>query len=252
MFKFWKSFSPPALNPNKVPFKTMKGKDDETYFSAEDENNDGFMWQRIEDPIRAKIWKKFNKPINPKEIDKPKAKYLIWDNGWQPYYVYDYRGRADIYFNKYMSDVKKCIIFGKIMSLRYIRFFVGDNYLNEHVYDKKGSSKGCSILIQKTKNKYLHVSEVIMEFSLPDGDEIIQYFSGMGNNGVPYPYAVGNKNIYLLIGDDGNQPFFPKVYFDQAKDVYQQFYGKEKYYEQFKKEMSCNILYKRYQLLFNN
>ena len=149
------------------------------------------------------------------------------------------------------------VIQGKIMDIPYNRMFIGDNYLNVRGYSKKGTYKGNTLLIEKTKNKYLHIAGDILEFEPPDGDVIEKYFSGLGNNGVPYPYAVGKKNTYLLLeegkaGEKSYRPYCSNEHFDQTKDAYLQFYNNPEYYYKLFKKLKHKILFKRYQLSYNN
>ncbi len=59
---------------------------------------------------------------------------------------------------------------------------------------------GNSILIQlQSGTKGIFIGFEIYEFEL--FDEIVDYISPIGNNDVPYPYAIGTKGIYLMIED---------------------------------------------------
>lgn len=259
----------PAVDANESPFMTMKGKDGGYYFSTETDGK--FIWKKIKDRVRAKLWERFNTPINLKDIPTPKAKYLIWDNVLQVYTVYDYGKNVDIYFNKYISNksiyLQKRIsndnqnhgqvIQGMIMKVPYLRLFVGDNALKERGYSKKGQHAGNTLLIEKTKNSYLHVGGDILEFETPDGDVIEKYFSPLGNDGSPYPYAIGQKYTYLLleegkVGERQYRPYLSNEHFDHTKDAYLQFYANPEYYYKLFKKLKHKILYKRYQLSYND
>ncbi len=56
---------------------------------------------------------------------------------------------------------------------------------------------GNSLLVNIKDNKYVFIGGHIHEFDTKD--KIIKYFSPVGNNDIPYPYALGEKYIYLMI-----------------------------------------------------
>ena len=56
---------------------------------------------------------------------------------------------------------------------------------------------GNSILLQIKNNKYVFIGQNIFEFTTND---TINYFtSPVGNNDVPYPLAIGDKNSYFML-----------------------------------------------------
>lgn len=56
---------------------------------------------------------------------------------------------------------------------------------------------GNSILINTDRNNYVFIGSRIYSFQAKY--EIVEYISPVGNNDVPYPYAIDkNKNIYLM------------------------------------------------------
>lgn len=58
---------------------------------------------------------------------------------------------------------------------------------------------GNSVLLQTAPRTYVHVGERIFQFRTP-GDKVMTFVSDMGNSAVPYPYAVGQKRVYYMIG----------------------------------------------------
>lgn len=88
-------------------------------------------------------------------------------------------------------------------------------------YDGLAPSKaeGNSILL-KIGSKYLYIGHEIYEFSPVHGDKIIAYYSDIGNSDVPYPYAIGNTHIYIML----DKVAVDKSYFDMKKGIYEQFY----------------------------
>ena len=70
----------------------------------------------------------------------------------------------------------------------YDRVFIGEDPIEgEH---------GNSILVKKGQT-YYYIGESLYSFT--PTDEILLYISPVGNNGVPYPYAIGKKYIYLIV-----------------------------------------------------
>ena len=167
----------------------------------------------------------FLKCIPPGIVDekvKPKYIYEIVDNGPVPFVVFDYGGRVDVYNQHYDEETNEYEMQGKIMDSKYIKIFVGDNELNAPDYDlEKGSGRGNTILLQTGKDEYTYIGDGIRSFRTKDGDVIEKYYSPVGNNAVPYPYAVGQKYVYLMLDNE----YEPVEDFDLTKDVYTQFYG---------------------------
>ena len=59
---------------------------------------------------------------------------------------------------------------------------------------------GNSLLLQTGPRRYMYIGSEIFDFSLPKDEPGIQaYVSIMGNSAVPYPYAVGARNTYLML-----------------------------------------------------
>jgi len=153
---------------------------------------------------------------------KPTHIYEIIDNGATPFVVFDYGNRVDVYNQHYDEETNEYEIQGKIMGSKYLRIFVGDNDLNAPDYDlKKGSGRGNTILLQTGKNKYTYIGDGIRSFTTKDGDVIQKYYSPVGNNAVPYPYAVGEKYVYFMLDHE----YEPVEDFDLTKDAYTQYYG---------------------------
>ena len=93
---------------------------------------------------------------------------------------------------------------------------------------------GNTILLQLTKLRYLFIGGYITEFS--SSSEIVKYFSPVGNNDVPYPYAVDSGNRYYLLVEDvildnpprNKNPYY--YYYDNNDLTACQFDGIQEYY----------------------
>ena len=61
---------------------------------------------------------------------------------------------------------------------------------------------GNSILLSLGKNKYVFIGQKIIEFTTKK-DKIIDFVSPVGNNDVPYPFAIGEKYVYSFSYPNG-------------------------------------------------
>ena len=131
--------------------------------------------------------------------------YLIHDNGGRPFKVlineyvsiYKYKGyneKAD----KRIYSKKPIIILKNIENI-----FIGKSHKNEMTKNSGGYGSdfdGNSILINVKNNEYIYIgSEIFRFYSFSD---IIDYKSPVGNNDVPYPYAIDKENNYYLMIED--------------------------------------------------
>ena len=242
-------------------FEVIKGKDGCVYVSDEGKG-DSFRWKKIKDPVRAQLWLKFNTPVDPKTIKKPKAKYTTLDNGDTPYVVFDYGNKVDVYFNRFIPKedfvengqfrVSPHILQGKIMEIPYKKIFVGANWLKTQCYD---FAKGNTVVVETSPLHYIFIGDQIFEFQTVD--PIKKLYSGLGNNSVPYPYAVGEKNTYLLLAEQnrGEKPHFVSIsneHLDLKKDAFLQYYHDESFFKPKFKKFPFKILFRRHQLSYND
>lgn len=113
--------------------------------------------------------------------------YYIHFNGGRPFKVsIDTNGVIKIYKqdNNFLYNIE-------ILEVNdYNELFIG--------YDPNYPEyNGHSILIKLNKHNYIYIGFEIYKFITDD--EITNYISEIGNNDVPYPYAIGQNNIYLMI-----------------------------------------------------
>jgi hypothetical protein len=99
----------------------------------------------------------------------------------------------------------------------YASVFVGvDSEEHEH---------GNSILVHECSNRYLYIGSEVYRFDADD--TIIEYASPIGNNDVPYPVAIGEKNVYFMLGRE----FVPRASLKSpitvggVMDLYGEYYG---------------------------
>jgi hypothetical protein len=177
-----------------------------------------------------------NKPINI---------YEIIDNGATPYLVFDYGNFVDIYKQKYNEKTNHYQIENKFLHIKYIKIFVGDNDFDDSYWElKKGEGRGNSILLQTEKQKYLYIGDGIRSFTINNGDVIQKYFSPVGRNAVPYPYAIGNKYIYFMVLPENS--YYKIDDYDLTKDLVVQYFENKISLQDGKKLEKLKIIDKRF------
>ena len=90
----------------------------------------------------------------------------------------------------------------------------------DKIFTDKGKNKDSSILL-KIDDKYIFIGDNIYEFTTDE--EIIDFKSPIGNSGVPYPVAIGEKNIYFML----DKVYVDKKEIGKTDDFYGTYY-KEK------------------------
>lgn len=129
-----------------------------------------------------------NKNKNKQIADHPKKLYFTHDNGSKPFAVAIYPSRVDVFDNA-KNDL---YLIGKIRIKSKSLVMLG-NDINTPTND---TNLGNSLIIQISKNNYIFIGHDIRKFST--NEKILKYFSPIGNNDVPYPYAVTEHFTYLL------------------------------------------------------
>lgn len=99
----------------------------------------------------------------------------------------------------------------QVLKTKYEDIFVGKD-------PKVKQSFGNTCLIKLSTHEYIYVGEMIYRFTIPD--EIVKYKSPVGNSAVPYPYAIGTENTYLMI----EYTYIPNG-MRETDDPYKQYYG---------------------------
>jgi len=162
--------------------------------------------------IKDHYWNPVQKPITRKKV--PEYSIMKWynthDNGGTPYIVYvnstdtkaivyripkkDYFVPEEMYENwryKFPDTMRQ-------MFHEKFGIFEGKVFIGEAPCRKQ--DEGNSILVKTGARRYTYIGTDVYKFTIPQDDEIIRYFSLMGNNDVPYPVALGKKYVYI-IGD---------------------------------------------------
>ena len=169
-------------------------------------------------------------------------KYLTHWNGGRPYLCYF--KRDIIKYTVYIFSRDKGIKlndkqYGQLITPKGVNRFAWaytkyvKDYTAEKVFvgidsDDRNFSRGNTILLKLNKNRYVFIEGEIYEFSTTD--EIVKYYSMVGNGDVPYPIAVGKENVYFML-DRKYIPlkYFPKKMkardFEEAYDLFYDYIG---------------------------
>ena len=181
------------------------------------------LFDRLFGSKNASIPKAIVPPSFPADKITKKSEYLIHDNGGRPFKTVLTKDTVSVYKKRKLTkeednnweEVYDTIPYdvAVVKPTKYIKVFVG----KDKEWLRK-SFEGSSILVQLTKKKYLSIGSIIYTFEIDE--DIVGYYSQVGNNDVMYPYAIGEKNTYLLLEDT----YLPNDTI-HAKDPYMQFYG---------------------------
>lgn len=152
-------------------------------------------------------------------------RYIIRNNGSEPFIAHVYPPTIEVYRQKRVTEYENTydILDKKIIDTTYHEIFIGDNQLSDTCYAANGLYPGNSILVHVkhvTGHHYLFIGQEIYSFITPD-DVIQEYYSPVGNNAVPYPYAIGKHRTYFML----DRVSVPNELLDPDKDGYAQFYG---------------------------
>jgi len=125
----------------------------------------------------------------------------------------------DIYEMK-DKEVKKLYI-EKLLEFKNVqKVFVGKHPGNDL---KPAFADGNSILLHLKGHEYVFIGDRI--YSFQSKEPILNYYSEVGNNDVPYPTAVTENNVFLMI----EYVCLPKSVFppniDFSVEAYQYYYG---------------------------
>ena len=121
--------------------------------------------------------------------------YFTHDNGANPYRVLLIKNKAEIFQDR----------FARVGYFTIRGAFIGGKGIKEE--------EGNSLLVKlESRNRYAFIGNYIAEFETPNNDEVVAFYSPVGNNDVPYPVAVGKKYVYFFL--DGQTKYVPIGSFD--------------------------------------
>ena len=177
-----------------------------------------------------------------KEKNRGAKKYLTLDNGSRPYLVYvnkldSFKYRVNIYKQNdkyYTIDMySDCTYYYTKLAKSYLcnRVFISKTPINQCLCDKHinfSKYTGNTILLELPKLRYVFIETGIYEFAVKN--KILKYFSYVGNNDVPYPYAIDHEYYYFMLDNvyvkrDLIDPVMKKYKKELNCDPYYFFYG---------------------------
>ena len=153
-------------------------------------------------------------------------KFLIHDNGGRPFCVKILdeidKQKVNIYkLNKKDNKYSKLI-----KSYEPEKIFIGKSPKNKMTELSSGYGKkfeGNTILLYLGGNKYVFIGLLIYSFTTET--PIIKFVSPVGNNDVPYPYAIDSEHNYYFLIEYGILKVQDSSY---KKDPYYYYYDKLK------------------------
>lgn len=148
--------------------------------------------------------------------------YTIHDNGGVPFVVFVSGNTATIVENVYNEETDSRSLGKELLKLSFKKIWLGGNDQQLKEYNlKSAADKGNSILLDLGKGKYMCIGQTVYTFEVEKGDEIQNYYSPIGNNDVPYPYAIGKTHTYLMIEDVS----VANELLTKGEDPYAHYYG---------------------------
>jgi hypothetical protein len=189
--------------------------------------------------------------------------YYTHNNGAREFAVYVHDDKVNIYklsdkhyYIKYLNNQDYYI--EHVATYYYDKIFIGTSPLNDTTQFSGGHGSyfdGNSMLLALNDNTYVFIGTALYEFTMDD--EIMEYFSPVGNSDVPYPFAIGKKNVYFML----DCTYMPKEIYDEyvpegCTDAYNYYYEFTSWYHRsvkgnnFEKSVTKfdinNILYPNY------
>lgn len=152
-----------------------------------------------------------------KSAEAKQKAYYIHDNGGRPFKVVVTNTQFWVYKDttNYDDWDEKGYQYDKLLikPTKYADIHIGKDTKLGKKFD------GNSILVQLIQPKtYMYIGQEIYKFKTKD--IILRYKSPVGNSDVPYPYAIGSENTYLMI----EYTYIPNDMLVE-KDPYVQLYG---------------------------
>lgn len=134
-------------------------------------------------------------------------KFSTHDNGGRPFHVHvrefdnrSHSGIAVVHKCRYVGDDDEVCDYGKLAlpPISFKRIWIGRDKTLWGVYAGRRENMGNTVLFQVSATSYIHIGPVVYQFSVPEDDPIEEYASPVGNNDVPYPYAVSKKSVWCF------------------------------------------------------
>jgi len=160
-----------------------------------------------------------------------KKVYETHDNGGRPFRVEIQGNNVSIFKNMNEYD----IVNGKFKTIEHPPKQILEISADEIFVGKKSSKGGYdgltpkeaegNSLLLKVGPKYIFLGHEIYEWKPVKGDTIEAYYSDIGNNDVPYAYAIGKTHVYIML----DKKAIEKSFFDMKRGIYEQYYTADTY-----------------------
>ena len=147
-----------------------------------------------------------------------KVTYKTLDNGGEPFSV-ELDGDTAHVSTQDPVDPEK---YNHVGDLQFQQAFIGKSPASPMTISAETVDQfnGNSILLHTEGNEYIFIGHVISQFTTDS--PIVTYMSHVGNNLVPYPYAIDQRGRYWLMTEKVMMKKVPAKY---ADDPYTYYYG---------------------------
>jgi hypothetical protein len=180
--------------------------------------NDTKKWIVLPNTTGVKKWISLTNPIK---------KYQVHWNGYYPYMVIIAKNTI-IILKSHINEKEQTIFDKLILKIdKYTNIFVGSNTPKFGGYYSEKFT-GNSILVEIKPKEYIFIGENVYKFTT--NTPITKYYSIMGNSDVPYPFAISNDKIYLMIVNET----INYNDWDKKTDPYDIYYNFDKKYSKIK------------------
>ena len=204
--KKYRSRPGPPYHASDCKGQTKKGNDGKPYVSKADARG-VYKWVAVGSKTRK----------------VPKGKrYEIHDNGGVPFVVFISGSTATIFKHVYDEATDSRCLGKEVLKVSFKKYWPGSNDQTLEDYEPNNAKdRGNSILLDLGKGKYMFIGWNVYTFEVEKGDEILNYYSPIGNNDVPYPYAIGKTYTYLMI----EHVSIANELLTKGEDPYSHYYG---------------------------
>jgi hypothetical protein len=146
--------------------------------------------------------------------------YEIHDNGGRPFRAFVQPKRVQVMKLNWNEETEKSEDGPIVFDSPVKKVYIGEDHMRIGDFPMSAFSRGNSLLARLNATDYVYIGWKIQKFQPMKGDEIIGFESPIGNNDVPYSFAVGKEYTYLLI----EEKVLPNSVLDIKKDPYMQYY----------------------------
>ncbi len=145
--------------------------------------------------------------------------YFVHDNGGRPFKVVIDGKKVTVYGEK-EGELMVVAEFRKVKKIFVGKSIPGDDFDAARQRGTFKVKEGINTFLLHLKGRrYAFIGPWIYEFDVTKDDRVEKYFSMIGRNDVPYPVALGEKNVYFLISK-GHYGYLPRTYFSGFPGTY--------------------------------